>query len=1322
MGFFCYIAKNRRMMSNTIAARLACCVMMALSALVARSQTKLFTTYGEISCSFINQIMQDSRGMIWISTEDGLNRYDGVKFITYRHSAGDSNSLCHSYVKMVTEDSSGRLIIGTHDGVQVYDRGRDCFYRQAVHLDGSVYHSNVNCILERRDGEILVSGNTLVSLHETGGILTVEPVELPVPTNRLSYIAEDHDGNLWLVRNGKWLHRVTPSGETGTYSFIGNEGSISCLCVDTYGNVIVGTGGNGLFVYRRQSDDFAHVEPEGITGLRVKSILSDSRTGTLIGSDGNGIFSFNSKDLTLKRYPFGNSQFNTLDSKIHSILCDNSGNLWVAVYQKGVMMIPGQVNNFHYIGAGSVDADMIGDACVNAIRKDGSGILWVGTDNDGLYRIDPSGRIRHYAAGKEAPATVMSIFEDSRGTIWIGSYLKGLHRLDRRTDRIEHIWGLIDQDGKEAENIYSFAEDGDGRIWVASMGNGLFCLDPVSGKVFGVPAEKIQNNWITSLHYSPSGRLYIGTYDGAGYLELSGDGMTGKWLSSREIVYSIHEDGAGRLWLGTDEGLHLLNPRNGEGKLLKTEDGLPNNAVYAVCGDGAGDIWTSSNSGLSRYSISDGKFINYYYSDGLQGNEFSKGASFRDNDGNLWFGGTNGVTWFNPKEITVPPKIWTPRITGLYVGGAPVRMGMKSGHRDMIDSPVEDAERIELGYRQNSLSVEFSTLELNSPERLQWQYRLGGNWVTLPHGQSTISLIDLAPGRHTLSFRALDYDKASPEKTFAIWIRNPWWSSWWAVLVYVAFGAFAVWDVRRRILSRRNLQKIETFTNLSHEIRNPMSLIISPVQKLLTTDRDPSRQFAYRSIMQNSERIVRLMDQMMDAQKIDKGQMNLHFRPTDLVPFVTETASIFDAQAEERGIDFTFRHDGIDGLVLWADRSGLDKIIVNILSNAFKFTGDSGRISIILSEDKGMAVLRFTDSGIGMSEDERKHIFDRFWQAERGRDARKGGAGIGMNLTRSLVRLHHGSISVEANPDGPGTQFTVRLPEGRAHLKPEQISLAEEPLEDKRLADKEPEAGAARPRRTGWRRQTVMIVEDDDEIRNYILTELSAEYRVICCGDGQEALEMALKERPELIVSDVMMPGMDGFELCRRVRKNINLNSTPVILLTAKSDTSDNAQGLDSGADAYLTKPFNMEILSRTISNLLRSRARLKNVYGGSQDQEGKVEKLTLKSPNDKLMERIMRVINDNLGNPYLKVEDITREVGISRVHLHRKLKEMTNYSTRDFIRNLRLNQAARLLRESRHSIAEVSDLTGFSNPNYFSTVFSQTFGMSPSEYMKKGS
>lgn len=249
-----------------------------------------------------------------------------------------------------------------------------------------------------------------------------------------------------------------------------------------------------------------------------------------------------------------------------------------------------------------------------------------------------------------------------------------------------------------------------------------------------------------------------------------------------------------------------------------------------------------------------------------------------------------------------------------------------------------------------------------------------------------------------------------------------------------------------------------------------------------------------------------------------------------------------------------------------------------------------------------------------------------------------------------------------------------------------------------------------------------MIVEDDDEIRNYILTELSAEYRVICCGDGQEALEMALKERPELIVSDVMMPGMDGFELCRRVRKNINLNSTPVILLTAKSDTSDNAQGLDSGADAYLTKPFNMEILSRTISNLLRSRARLKNVYGGSQDQEGKVEKLTLKSPNDKLMERIMRVINDNLGNPDLKVEDITREVGISRVHLHRKLKEMTNYSTRDFIRNLRLNQAARLLRESRHSIAEVSDLTGFSNPNYFSTVFSQTFGMSPSEYMKKGS
>lgn len=1312
------------MMSNTIAARLFCCVMMAVVPFVARSQTKLFTTDGEISCSSINQIMQDSRGMIWISTEDGLNRYDGVKFTTYRHSPDDPNSLCHSYVKTVVEDSRGRLIIGTYNGVQIYDRGRDCFYSRAEHQDGRTYMSNVNCILERRSGEVLVSGNNLVSLQDRGGRLVVEPVELPVPTSMLSYIAEDHEGSLWLVRNGKWLHRVTPSGEASTYSFIGNEGSISSLCVDIYGNVIVGTGGDGLFIYRRQSDDFAHVEPEGLSGLRVKSILSDSRTGTLIGSDGNGIYSFNSRNMTLRQYPFGDSHFNTSQSKIHSILCDSSGNLWVAVYQKGVMMIPAQVNNFHYMGSGSVNANLIGDACVNAIRKDRSGALWIGTDNDGLYRIDPSGKARHYRAGTEAPATVMSLFEDSRGTIWIGSYLKGLHRLNRAADRIEHVGGLIDQDGKEAENIYSFAEDGDGRIWVASMGNGLFYIEKGVGKISRVPSDKIQNNWITCLHHSPSNRLYIGTYDGAGYLELSGDSMTANWLSTREIVYSIHEDNAGRLWLGTDEGLHFVDPRGGKDRLITTGDGLPGNAVYAVCGDGAGDIWTSSNSGLSRYSVSDDKFINYYYSDGLQGNEFTKGASFRDNEGNLWFGGTNGVTWFNPKEITVPHKIWTPRITGLYVDGSPVRTGMKSGSRQMIDSPVEDAEGIDLGYGQNSLSVEFSTLELNSPERLQWQYKLGSNWMTLPHGQSTISLIDLAPGKHTLLFRALDYDQASPEKSFSIRIRYPWWSSWWAMILYAALAAFAIWDIRRKIRNRGNLQKIETFTNLSHEIRNPMSLIISPVQKLINTDHDPSRQVAYRSIMKNSERIVKLMDQMLDAQKIDKGQMSLHFRPTDLVPFVAETASYFNAQAAERGIDFTFHHDGIDSLTLWIDRSGLDKIIVNILSNAFKFTGDSGKISIGLSEEKGMAVLRFADSGIGMSEDERRHIFERFWQAEKGRDARKGGAGIGMNLTRALVRLHHGSISVEANPDGQGTQFTVRLPEGHAHLKPEQISPVEEMAEEEKKqhegVPEVPDAAPAQPRRTGGRKHVVMVVDDEDEIREYLRSELSAEYRVICCADGNEAFETALKERPELIVSDVMMPGMDGFELCRQIRKNINLNSTPVILLTAKSDTSDNAQGLDAGADAYLTKPFNIEILSRSISNLLRSRARLKNVYGGNQSQEDKVEKLTLKSPNDKLMDRIMKVINDNLSNPDLKVEDITKEVGISRVHLHRKLKEMTNYSTRDFIRNLRLNQAARLLRENRHSIAEVSDLTGFSNPNYFSTVFSQTFGMSPSEYMKK--
>ncbi len=1313
-------------MNNTIAARILCCVIMTLPALTARSQTKLFTTDGEISCSSINQIMQDSRGMIWISTEDGLNRYDGVKFTTYRHSAADPHSLCHSYVKTLAEDSRQRLIVGTYNGVQVYDRGRDRFYETAKFPDGNAFHSIVNCILERRNGEILISGNILVSLHEDqAGQLVVKPVELPVPTDMLSYMAEDHEGNLWLVRNGKWLYCVPPSGKAMTYSFIKNEGSISNLCIDTYGNVLIGTGGDGLFIYRRQSDDFQQIEAPEIKGLRVKEILSDSRVGTIIGSDGNGIYSFNSRDLSLKRFPFGDGHFSTENAKVHSILCDSSGNLWVALYQKGVMMIPAQTNNFHYIGAGSVDSNLIGNACVNAVYKDEAGAIWVGTDNDGLYRIAPSGKTRHYIAEKESPATVMSIFEDSKGNLWIGSYLKGLYRLDRQTDRLVHVAGLIDQDGKEAENIYSFAEDREGRLWIASMGNGLFYYDLKRGKTSRIQEKGIRNKWITCLHLSPSNRLYMGTYDGAGYLELSGEEISGKWLSTREIVYSIHEDNAGCLWFGTDEGLHLMDPKTSEEKMLKSDDGLPNDAVYAVRSDSAGDIWTSSNSGLSRYSPTDGRFINYYYSDGLQGNEFTKGASFCDKEGNLWFGGTNGITWFNPKEITTPYKNWTPRITGLYVDGIPVKMGMKSGGKDMITSPVEDASRIELGYGQNSLSIEFSTLELNSPERLQWQYRLGGGvWMTLPHGQNTISLIDLSPGNHTMQFRANDYDQISPEKTFIIRVRHPWWSSWWAIILYAMTAVLIAYDVRRRVRNRGNIQKIETFTNLSHEIRNPMSLIISPVQKLISTDKDPSRQAAYRSIMKNSDRIVRLMDQMMDAQKIDKGQMSLRFKETDLVSFIAETASFFNAQAAQHNIDFNFTHDGIERLPLWIDRSGLDKIMVNILSNAFKFTGDSGKISISLSRGKGMAVIRFTDSGIGMSEDERKHIFERFWQAEKGHDARKGGAGIGMNLTRSLVKLHHGDISVEPNPEGRGTMFVVRLPEGCAHLKPEQIIKTEEAPESPADDTKQitaPEI-AVIPHKSSSRRHSVMIVDDEEEIRNYLQSELSDSYRIICCKDGSEALGKALKEKPDLIVSDVMMPGIDGFELCRSIRKNINLNSTPVILLTAKTDTSDNAQGLDAGADAYLTKPFNIEILSRTIENLLRSRARLKNVYGGRQSQEGNVEKLSLKSPDDKLMERIMKVINDNLGNSELKVEDITKEVGISRVHLHRKLKELTNYSTRDFIRNLRLKEAARLLGENKHSIAEVSDLTGFSNPNYFSTIFSQTFGMSPSEYMKRGS
>ena len=672
---------------------------------------------------------------------------------------------------------------------------------------------------------------------------------------------------------------------------------------------------------------------------------------------------------------------------------------------------------------------------------------------------------------------------------------------------------------------------------------------------------------------------------------------------------------------------------------------------------------------------------------------------------------------------------------------------MKSGRYDIVTTSVTNSDKFHLSHKDNSFSIELSAMEFYSPERISYSYTFNSNtWVNLQSGVNRISFSELTPGIYHFQVKARDYNSYSEIKKLTIIISPPWYVSWWAKTIYcltaVIITIFIIVQIRQRYRARQemlehihaeqlNEAKLQFFINISHEIRTPMSLIISPLQKLMATDYDTERQQSYNIIYRNAERLLRLVNQLMDIRKIDKGQMQLKFQETDIVSFIQDLHYTFAYQANTKHIKLDF-HSEVKELKAWIDPKNFDKVILNILSNAFKFTPENGNIQIRLctgndpnAAEKALSryfEISIEDDGIGINETELERIFDRFYQIRNSQNNSNIGTGIGLHLTRSLVELHHGSITVENNQGTPGCRFIVRLPLGKEHLKPEEIDNSAVKQDSVHITTALPTTPLIEtsPKTHSKSKYRVLIVEDDDEIRRYICQELGRDFHMQECRNGKEAFTYILKKTPDLIISDIMMPEMDGMTLCSKVKQNINTNHIPVILLTVKSREEDNLEGLSIGADAYITKPFSIEILRQSTFNLIKSRERLRNNFQGNQTQKERMQELEIESPDERLLDRIMKVINDNIANPELNVEMVAETVGTSRVHLHRKLKELTNQSTRDLIRNLRLKQAATLLAKKRQSINEVAALTGLTNVAYFSTAFKELYGMTPTAYMEQ--
>lgn len=1304
---------------------------------------RLFTSDHELPNSLINDVTEGPDEMIWVATEDGLCRFDGSSFTTYRNDPKNPNSLANNFVRTLCADEKGHLLIGTLAGVQMYRPESDDFTPVLVDESVHVGEANVNHINLLRNGDFFIAGTLTFTVHidEQGNLQALtNPFSQRVSLTHRS--AEDAYGNIWVTQENHDLYLLDTKGEVTLFKSNGQSLNFQTLACDQEGVVYAAGAGSGIYKYDKQKNDFVLITtPE--QNYSVRDFCPVPGTSQMyVGTDGAGAKILDCKTGQIVSFIFDDSSVDASTQKVHAITISKNGEVWMALYQKGVFEMARNPLQFRYFGYKSMRYNCIGDRCITSLLRLHDGTIWVATDNGGLYGINQQGQtLKHYPFTQQpnsVPASFMNIFEDSKHRVWFGSFSQGGGTVDLATGRCTY-YPIVDQDGLSA-NFYAFVEDRRGDIWAASMGLGILRLNEKTQQFEQIYARAENgSNWACTMEYDEANDvLYVGSYNGLFTASLGGDSIAVENTFDSYIIFSITQYPDNKLVLSTNQGLILYDTNLRTHRRYTTEDGLPNDNIYAALVDNEGNIWMSSNVGLSKLNVEQTQVTNYTVRDGLQGNEFYKNSAMRDSDGTLWFGGTNGITWFKPLSIYQQNQDFVVRIVNC--------------RSYQVNYFADDEGTYNLTEDCHAFSIEMATRPIMLTSRVLFRYSMDGDrWQTLPPGENRVTFARMPSGKHEFRYQAVLDGVGSEVVTSTIFIAYPWYRSWWATILWLSILVLIVWLsaslLWRRVQMRRRLRehhqheaineaKLQFFMNISHEFRTPMTLILTPLQKLISIDHDAQRQRSYKLIERNANRILSLINELMDLRKIDAEQMQIMCKPTLIVPHVKDLCSTVSDMAEVRKINLQVISSMSDDTSILLDATCFEKILINLLSNALKYTPEGGSVKVLMRQGstskkfpEGSFQIEVSDTGIGIPASERAHIFERFYQV-RNDISHSVGTGIGLNLVYSLVQLHHGEIEVADTPTGTGTSFIVSLPLGTTLYTADEIRTKREEVEGMYHVPEPmpviakpvveiPEPEAPEQEKPAASHKEIAVVEDDEEIRKYIISELSPFYHVKGYPDGKQALEALLTGKFDLVLSDMMMPEMNGEELCRRIRANVRLNHLPVIMLTALTSDEDRLKGLEIGVNAYLTKPFNIEVLKKTIQNLLESQDRLRNNFSGQQLPADQIETPDLKSPDERLLERVIKVVSENLNNPDLTTDMIAKEIGISRVHLYRKLKELTNQSARNFFRNIRLAKAAELLSKKKMAVSEVAYKVGFANPNNFATAFKELYGISPTQYME---
>jgi ligand-binding sensor domain-containing protein/signal transduction histidine kinase/DNA-binding response OmpR family regulator len=1330
------------------------------------------STVNGLSQSSVIAIHQDEMGQMWFGTRDGLNKYDGNRFTVFRNNPKDTTSISNNDILSIQKDKSGNLWIGTYNGLNCYNPVKNTF-KQYFHAnnDQSLCNNTVWDVKEIKN-EMWIGTSSGLSIYNKktkkfSSLFHSTNNRFSLPNNFVLSILETKSGVIW-IGTAKGFCKLI-SRKNGQFSFqqmdLREKGEglfIQSIKEDAAGNLWIGTKTNGIYKYETGSKKLISLLEKGMQNgidVDVRAIDIDTKGALWIGTY-NGISVLQTNGTILKTVH--NSDKMSHLSKVKSVYTDKKGSVWIGTYYNGLAIWDVSNVNFSNLNQNS-GKQALSFNVISSIVADKNQNIYFGTEGGGITILDKKTETTRFLSASKnnqlSGNSVKSMFYSDNGILWIGSFSQGLSAYDTHSQQfINHtispdLTRLLKETG-----VYVIKKGSNNDIlWLGTFGKGLIQYD-LSKKTYQIIGNDnysdnfLSNNRIRTLLIDKKDNIWIGTQSGLNQINLN-DFDNKKYrvkqyffdnnVLSGDDILSLFQDSKNRIWVGTKaKGLYLFNGKTFN-KINISIGNTPITSIHSILEDFKNNLWLSSNYGIIKFNPSKKSLILYNQKDGLVGNEFNDNSCLRLGSNKFYFGGPLGVSYFDSDRIAV--NSYSPQVilTSFNIKNESVNVNTE---QDILDKSIAYTKSVTLSYDKANFSINFAIPNFINSTNNKYSYRLVGlenNWTNTKNTEAVYTI--QKAGTYIFEVRGANNDGVwnKTPTTLEIIVEPAPWKSAWAFLLYlIIIGAglyWLAWIIKSKEILKKELEfeyleaeinkentaaKLQFFTNISHEFRTPLTLILGPLQQILSNYNGTNEMYKKLKVIESSSNhLLSLINRLMDFRKFENKQFVLESAHGNIVKFLNEIFLSFTEYAKDGNYTYTFSTSDEEILVYY-DRYKLERVFYNLLSNAFRYTPKGGIISMSIQKEQKDIVIAIEDSGVGISEEYVDKIFDLFFEISTHKQVENNynkGTGIGLSIVKNIVDLHKGTITV-ANKSSKGAIFAVKLQLGKDHLAENEIlkdfkvsddvSLYTSQLKDIEINEEAIDLD------TDSEKLTILIVEDHKVLRNFMKNLLKPEYNVLVAENGMKGLKKALKYVPDLVISDVIMPEMVGTELCAKIKENIKTSHIPVILLTSRTSFVYKIEGLESGADDYISKPFNLVEFKLRIKNLLKSNQRLKEKFS-SQDVFS-VNEITTSSIDEQLFKKALKVVEDNISNEQFDVQYFCTELGVSRTMLFTKVKAWTNCTPNEFIQEIRMKRAAQLLEQTNLNISQISYAVGFNNPKYFSKCFQKRFGETPSNYMSR--